>query len=102
MTGDFLVPRFFAATGRFAVRFRWAIVVAWIAATILAGHFFPSLASVANAINASLLPAGSPSLQAARLATPFQRPGQTPMPVIVARSHGALTEIGRASCRERV
>ncbi len=85
------MPRFFAATGRFAVRFRWAIVVAWIAATILAGHFFPSLASVANASNAGLVPAGSPSLQAARLATPFQRPGQTLMPVIVARSHGALT-----------
>ena len=25
---------FFAATGRFAVRFRWAIVAAWLAATI--------------------------------------------------------------------
>ena len=31
--------RFFAATGRFAVRFRWAIVWAWIAAPVLAGLF---------------------------------------------------------------
>ena len=40
---------FFAATGRFAVRFRWAIVAAWLAATVLARLFLPSLASVANA-----------------------------------------------------
>jgi len=60
------MARFFTACGRFAVRFRWAIVGAWIAATVLAGLFFPSLTSVANANNASLLPAGTPSTQAAR------------------------------------
>jgi putative drug exporter of the RND superfamily len=53
--------------------------------------FFPSLASVAQANATSSLPAGSPSVQAARLATPFQRPDQTPVPVIVARNDGTLT-----------
>jgi len=67
------MARFFTACGRFAVRFRWAIVGAWIAATVLAGLFFPSLTSVANANNASLLPAGTPSTQAAR-------PGVAPRP----------------------
>jgi putative drug exporter of the RND superfamily len=62
----------FAATGRFAVRFRWVIVVAWVAATILANQFLPSLASVAGDGDVSSLPASSPSLQAARMATPFQ------------------------------
>ncbi len=33
-----MMHTFFAATGRFAVRFRWAVVAAWVAATILAGH----------------------------------------------------------------
>jgi hypothetical protein len=42
------VHSLFAATGRFAVRFRWAIVVAWVAAAILANLFFPSLTSVAK------------------------------------------------------
>ncbi|HEX9519168.1 MAG TPA: hypothetical protein VF940_23695 [Streptosporangiaceae bacterium] len=46
------MARFFTASGRFAVRFRWAIVWAWIAAPVLAGLFFPSLTSVANANNA--------------------------------------------------
>ena len=76
---------FFAATGRFAVRFRWAIVVAWVAAAVLASLFFPSLASVARQSNTSSLPAGSPSLHAAGLAVPFQGPNQTPVSVVIAR-----------------
>ena len=35
----------FVATGRFAARFRWAVVVAWLGAAVLAHLFFPSLAS---------------------------------------------------------
>jgi uncharacterized membrane protein YdfJ with MMPL/SSD domain len=50
------------------VRFRWAVVVAWVAAAVVANLFFPSLTSVAQQNNSSLLPASSPSLQAARLA----------------------------------
>jgi putative drug exporter of the RND superfamily len=84
------VSRFFAAIGRFAVRFRWVVVVAWIAAAIGAQHFFPSLASVASASNASFLPASSPSMQAARLAAPFQGVDQTPVPVVVARGGARL------------
>ena len=41
---------FFPATGRFAVRFRWVIVVAWAAAAIFANLFFPSLVSETNAV----------------------------------------------------
>jgi len=85
------VHRFFAATGRLAVRFRWAIVVAWVAAAVLASLLFPSLASVARQDNTSSLPASSPSLQAARLAAPFQGVNQTPVPVVIARSGGMVT-----------
>ena len=84
------MSRFFAAIGRFAVRFRWVVVVAWIAAATGAQHFFPSLASVASASNASFLPASSPSMQAARLAAPFQGVDQTPVPVVVARGGARL------------
>jgi uncharacterized membrane protein YdfJ with MMPL/SSD domain len=82
---------FFAATGRFAVRFRWLIVVAWVAAAILAHSFFPSLDSVAKNTNASFLPASSPSVQAARLAGSFQGINQTPVPVVIARGSGTLS-----------
>ncbi len=83
--------RFFAATGRFAVRFRWVIVAAWVAAAVLASLFFPSLASAARQNNTDLLPASSPSLHAARLATPFQGPNQTPVPVVIAHGSGPIT-----------
>ncbi len=89
--------RFFAATGQFAVRFRWAIVVAWVAATVLAHLFLPSLASVAKDSNTGFLPASSPSLQAARMATPFQGLDQTPIPVVIARSSGTLTATDMAA-----
>jgi putative drug exporter of the RND superfamily len=91
------VSEFFAAAGRFAVRFRWAIVVAWVAAAVLAILFLPSLASVAKQSSASSLPPGSPSLRAARLATPFQGMNQTPVPVVIARGTGTLTAADTAA-----
>ena len=96
--------RYFAATGRFAVRFRWAIVAAWVAATVLATLVFPSLTSVAKQNNTDLLPAGSPSLHAARLATPFLGPDQTPVSVVLVRANGPVTAtdttaIGRLTAR---
>jgi putative drug exporter of the RND superfamily len=96
--------RFFAATGRFAVRFRWAVVAAWVAATVLASVLLPSLASVVKESNTDLLPASSPSLSAARLAAPFQGPDQTPVLVVIARGSDTvttadITAIGRLAAR---
>jgi RND superfamily putative drug exporter len=83
--------RFFAATGRFAVRFRWAVVAAWVVATVLASLFLPSLASITKQNNTDMLPASSPSLHAAQLATPFQGPNQTPVSVVIVRGGGPVT-----------
>jgi RND superfamily putative drug exporter len=99
-----MMHMFFAATGRFAVRFRWAVVATWVAATILASLLLPSLASVAKQSNTDQLPASSPSLSAARLATPFQDPNQTPVLVVIAHGGGTVTSaditaIGRLAAR---
>ena len=99
-----MMHMFFAATGRFAVRFRWAVVAAWVAATVLATLLLPSLASVSKENNTDQLPASSPSLSAARLAAPFQDPNQTPVLVVVARGSGSVTTadaaaIGRLAAR---
>ena len=56
-----------------------------------------SLTSVAKQSNTSSLPASSPSLQAARLATPFQGVNQTPVPVVIARGSGTLTTADAAA-----
>jgi RND superfamily putative drug exporter len=99
-----MMQTFFAATGRFAVRFRWAVVAAWVAATILASLLLPSLTSATKESNTDALPASSPSLSAARLATQFQDPNQTPVLVVIARGAGTFTStdtaaIGRLSAR---
>ena len=91
------MSRFFAATGRFAVRFRWVVVAAWLAATVLANLFLPSLSSVQKDTNNGFLPASSPSLQAARLAAPFQGLDQVPIPLVVARGGGPLTAADTAA-----
>jgi RND superfamily putative drug exporter len=81
----------FAAIGRFSVRFRWLVVVVWLAGTVAAVQLLPSLASVTNSNNADFLPASAPSSHAAVLAGAFQRSGVQPIPVIIARDGGQLT-----------
>jgi RND superfamily putative drug exporter len=81
----------YSALGRFSVRFRWFIVVFWVAAVVLAGHFFPSLGSVTRSNNTDFLPKSSPSEVASRLASPLQNVNLTSVPVVVAANSGKLT-----------
>ncbi len=81
----------FTAIGRFSVRFRWPVLILWIAATIAAVQFLPSLSSVTQNNTTGFLPAGAPSSQAAQLATPLEPSGSTAIPVVVARDGGPLT-----------
>ena len=91
------VGSFFAVAGRLAVRFRWAIVLAWVAGTIAAMAALPSLSSVTQSDNTSFLPASAPSEQAAQLASPLQGASLTAVTVVVARSGGTLTAADQAA-----
>ena len=95
-----MVATFFTAIGRLAVRFRWAIVAAWVAGLVAAMALLPSLSSVTQGDNTSFLPASAPSQRAAQLASPLQGASLTAVTVVVARTAGPLTstdqaEIGR-------
>jgi putative drug exporter of the RND superfamily len=91
------VHRIFAAIGAFSVRFRWLIIIAWIAAAVAVPRFLPSLASVTQANNSQFLPANAPSNKAAELAAPFGvTTSETPVPVVAAVSHGTLTSADTA------
>jgi RND superfamily putative drug exporter len=81
----------FAAIGRFSVRFRWLVVVVWLAGTVAAAHFLPTLASVTNSDNADFLPASAPSAQAQQLSSAFQRANVQPITVIVASTGAQLS-----------
>jgi RND superfamily putative drug exporter len=63
--------RIFALIGVASVRFRFVIVIAWIAITILAVKTLPSLSSVAKNTTSGFLPANVPSIQASNMASPF-------------------------------
>ena len=84
------VGTFFAAAGRLSVRFRWAIVLAWVAGAAAAMALLPSLSSVTQSDSTSFLPASAPSEQAARLASPLQGATLTSVTVVVARAGGPL------------
>ncbi|HEY6310058.1 MAG TPA: MMPL family transporter, partial [Streptosporangiaceae bacterium] len=87
----------FAVAGRLAVRFRWAIVLAWAAGTVAAMAALPSLSNVTQSDNTSFLPASAPSEQAAQLASPLQGASLTAVTVVAARSGGTLTAADQAA-----
>jgi hypothetical protein len=85
------VGSFFAAAGRLSVRFRWAVVLAWVAGAAAAMALLPSLSSVTQSDTTSFLPPSAPSEQAARLASPLQGATLTAVTVVAARTGGPLT-----------
>src|SRR5260370_32712547 len=87
-----------AALGRFDVRFRYLIVVAWIVITIVCIRAFPSLSSVTPSatINA-FLPASAPSIPAANLSTPFQNTRYVSGTIVASRDNGPLTPADQAA-----
>jgi RND superfamily putative drug exporter len=87
----------FAAAGRLAVRFRWAIVLAWAGGAAAAMVLLPSLSNVTQSDNTSFLPASAASEQAAQLASPLQGASLTAVTVVAARSGGALTGADQAA-----
>ncbi|MGB6583397.1 MAG: MMPL family transporter, partial [Streptosporangiaceae bacterium] len=87
---------FFTAVGRLSVRFRWAIVLAWVAGAVAAMTLLPSLSSVTQSDNTSFLPGNAPSEQAAQLASPLQAAALTAVTVVAARADGTLTAADQA------
>jgi putative drug exporter of the RND superfamily len=81
----------FGAIGRFAVRFRWLVLVLWIAVAIGAVSQLPALSSVTQNNNSKFLPASAPSEHAAELAAPFGTANLIPVPVVAARSGAQLS-----------
>jgi len=80
--------RFFSALARVVVRFRWLVVVLWIAAIVLTSAAFPSLSSEINNDNSQFLPSSTPSSQAASLAAPIlgSRNDNSSVTIVAART----------------
>lgn len=93
------MDRFFDALGRIVVRFRYAIVLAWIVLIVVASRTLPSLGSEVNNDNSQFLPSSAPSSIAARLATPiFGNPNTTSdIAVVAANATGALNSADQSA-----
>jgi RND superfamily putative drug exporter len=75
---------FMAGLARFAIKFRYAIIVGWLIAGALCITLLPALSTAINTDNSSFLPASSPSEQALALAAPFQPTNDTTGTLVVA------------------
>jgi RND superfamily putative drug exporter len=91
------MDRAFAALGRFVVRFRYLIVAAWVAITIVCVIAFPSLSSVMKSTTLNdFLPASAPSALAVTLALPFQNTQYASATIVAVRDNGSLTPADQA------
>ncbi len=86
-----------ALLGRFAVRFRYAMVIVWLLLTVVVMHIFPSLASVADSDTTAFLPNSAPSVQANQLASPLLPQGKSTATLVVVRTDGPLTTSDEAT-----
>ncbi|MHB8438914.1 MAG: MMPL family transporter, partial [Acidimicrobiales bacterium] len=80
----------FSSLGRFVVRWRWVVLVAWLVAVPLATATLPKLSSVTKNDNTQFLPASAPSEKAATLATAFRPKEDGSATLVAVRSVGVL------------
>jgi putative drug exporter of the RND superfamily len=94
-----LLNSFFSGLGRFVVRFRYVVVLLWIAVAVVSTKALPSMSSEINNNNNQFLSASAPSSEANTLATPLLgNTSQDSQVVIVAvTSGGRLTAADQAA-----
>jgi putative drug exporter of the RND superfamily len=91
------VDDIFRAIGRFSVKFRWVVLIAWIVAAGVIPKVLPSLASVTQGNNSAFLPASAPSEHATNLAAPLGISlSVIPVPVVAAVSTGSFSAADQA------
>lgn len=89
--------RLFRGIGAFSVRFRWVIVVAWVAITVGCVYFFPGLNTITQGNLSVFLPGNAPSSKALALSAPFQNTHDASLTLIAARADGPLTAADQAT-----
>lgn len=88
----------FKAIARFSVKFRWFIIIFWIAAVPIVTANFPSITDVSKNDNSQFLPKNSPTDRASQLESQFQDKKTASNAVIVAvRNNGQLTAADNAA-----
>jgi len=88
----------FKAIARFSVRFRWPIIILWIALVPIVTASFPKITDVTKNSTQDFLPKNSPTARASDLEQAFQRKDTATNSVIVAsRDSGPLAAADNAA-----
>jgi RND superfamily putative drug exporter len=74
----------FAGLGRFSIRFRYLVVLVWLAGTVAAVALLPGLSTVSQSSNQEFLPVGTPTMRASALASPFNNINLASSTLVVA------------------
>jgi putative drug exporter of the RND superfamily len=90
---------FFSGLARLVVRFRYLVVLLWIAVAVLASHALPSMSSEINNNNSQFLSASAPSVLASNLATPLlgDASKNSQVTIVAHQSSGQLTAADQAA-----
>ena len=98
------MDRFFGALGRATVRFRWFILLGWVAVVVVATLMLPTLGSEVNNDNSHFLPASSPTIEAFNLATPIigNTSANSIVSVVAARNNAPLSLADEAALAREV
>jgi RND superfamily putative drug exporter len=90
------VRRAFSAIGRFDVRFRYVVVIGWVAVTVICARTLPGIGAVAKDTESGFLPAGTASMNAAQLLNPFESSNLATATLVASRP-GALSSSDQAA-----
>lgn len=83
----------FKAIAKFSVKFRWPIIIFWIAMVPAVSSAFPNINDVTQNSTKDFLPKNSPTVQASRLETAFQKEDTAGNAILVAsRKDGRLSD----------
>lgn len=95
--------KIFMGIARFSVRFRWFIIIFWIAAIPVVTANFPSITDVTKNNTSDFLPKNSPTDSASKLENAFQsKDTATNAVIVVSRSGQALTPADKAAVSQIV
>jgi RND superfamily putative drug exporter len=93
----------FKAIAKFSVRFRWPIIIFWIAMVPILSSSFPNINDVTQNSTKDFLPKNSPTATASDLESAFQKKDTASNAVLVAsRGSGPLTEQDNAALQKVV
>ncbi len=91
----------FRAIARFSVRFRWLIIIFWIAAVPIATSVFPNINDVTKNSTQDFLPKNSRTSDASQLEQSFQRKDTATNSIIAAsRDNSVLTPADNAALKQ--